>query len=73
MAQIKSGATSSSQKEGPIHMQASNRPMVWVGPKVIPDKARHPDFPHVQSIEDAEHTDPPRACCKTEKIMAEKP
>ena len=36
-------------------------------PRVIPDKAGHPTFPHIQSIEYAEHADQPRACFKTKE------
>ena len=31
--------------------------MFWVAPKPIPDKASHPNFAHVQSIEYAVHVD----------------
>ena len=33
----------------------------------IPDKASHPNFPHIQSIEYVEHADQPQACCKTQR------
>ena len=39
---------------------------LWVATKPIPDKASHPNFPHVQSLEYAENTDEPRQCCKTQ-------
>ena len=37
----------------------------WVAPKAIPDKAGHPKFPQIQSIEYAEHADHPQAGRKT--------
>ena len=39
---------------------------LWLAPKPIPDKGRHPNFPHIQSIEYVEHADQPRACRKTQ-------
>ena len=44
----------------------------WYAPKPIPDKASHPNFPHIQSIEYTEHADQPCACwqwwrCKTQQ------
>ena len=38
-----------------------------MAPKPIPDKASHSDFPHVQSMDYAEHADQPGACCKTQE------
>ena len=35
-------------------------------PKDVPAKASHPNFPHFQSIEYAEHWDRPEACRKTQ-------
>ena len=36
-------------------------------------RQRHPDFPHIKRIEDAEHADQPQACCKnTGKICSKK-
>ena len=42
----------------------------WVAPKATTYKASHPMFPHVQSIEDAEHADQARARCKTQEKTA---
>ena len=36
----------------------------WVAPKPIPDKANHPNLPHIQSIEYAEHADRARQAAK---------
>ena len=33
----------------------------------FPVHGSHPNFPHIQSIEYAEHADQPRACCKTQE------
>ena len=42
-------------------------------PKPIADKASHPNFPHIQSAEQAEHADQPWASCKTQETSKMKP
>ena len=44
----------------------------WIAPKPIPDKASHPNFPHIQSIEYEEHADQPGHAAKHSKNRQKK-